>query len=249
MGKRARAGVKRAQSVRGNSEAAADPAEDVLDNICATLATAITEGALKPGEKILDDTIAEHFGVSRTVVRGALDILRRDHLLERKRNLGAFVAAPSVEEAEQLFEARHALEGVILTLVVARATDQGLDRLEALNEEESQHPETSESGEKHGHASRFHVELAKLGQNDLLTETLEKTIARVALVNALYEVGRRDNCGDHRDIIAALRRRDLGAAQKRMEEHLTELKGRVRLTPNLGNQQSFANALKKFSAR
>jgi DNA-binding GntR family transcriptional regulator len=246
MGRRARPGAKRAESASSNGNVGTDPAEDVLDSICATLATAITEGALKPGEKILDDTIAEHFGVSRTVVRGALDILRRDHLLERKRNLGAFVAAPSVEDAEQLFEARHALEGVILALVVARATDEGLNRLEALNEEESHVPE---NGEKHGRAPQFHVELAKLGENDLLTETLGKILARVALVNSLYEVGRRDNCGDHRNIIAALRRRDLPAVQERMEEHLADLKGRVRLTPNLGNQQSFANALKKFSAK
>ena len=66
--------------------AAADPTEDtedVLDRICTTLATAISGGALKPGSKILDDVIAGHFGVSRTVVRGALDILQRDHLVER----------------------------------------------------------------------------------------------------------------------------------------------------------------------
>lgn len=87
-----------------------DVAEDISDKICATLAAAITQGALRPGEKILEDAIAAHFEVSRTVVRGALAILQRDHLLERKRNRGAFVAEPSIAEAQALFEARRTLE-------------------------------------------------------------------------------------------------------------------------------------------
>jgi DNA-binding GntR family transcriptional regulator len=248
MAKRARTGAKRGVRAVSAPDQHAD-AEDVLDRICNTLATAISGGALKPGTKILDDVIADHFGVSRTVVRGAIDILRRDHLLERKRNRGAFVAVPSVAEAEQLFEARHALERGILALVVERASDDGLDHLETLNEEEAQLPENSGNGARPGHAPQFHVELAKLGENDLLTEVLVKLLARVALVNAVYEVEPRDNCGDHRNIIAALRRRDLAAAQKQMDGHLTDLEGRVRLTPTEGDHQSFVNVIETFSAK
>ena len=70
----------------------ADNGDDVSERIRVTLATAIGEGALRPGTKILEDAMADHFGVSRTVVRGALGVLESDHLLERKRNRGTFVA-------------------------------------------------------------------------------------------------------------------------------------------------------------
>ena len=249
MAKRARASAKQPRPAKSDSEAELDRADDVLDTICATLATAITEGALKPGAKILDDVVASHFGVSRTVVRGALDILQRDHLLERKRNRGAFVAEPSVAEAKQLFEARHAVERVIVPLVVARASDEDLDRLEELNEAESHLPENTGHSHEGGPAPQFHLELAKLGENDLLTEIVSKILARVALVNALYQVEPRDNCGDHRNIIAALRRRNVEEAQRLMQEHLTELEDRVRLTPTHGDRQSFVNALEKFSGK
>ena len=245
--KSSRATARPATQGGANGDDGLDQSEDVLDRICATLANAITEGALRPGMKILDDVIADHYGVSRTVVRGALDILQRDHLLERKRNRGAFVAEPSVKESKELFEARHALERVILEFVIERASDADFDRLEALNEEEAHLPENQPNGDKVGQAPQFHVELAKLGENDLLTEVLEKILARVALVNALYKVEPRDNCGDHRNIIAALRKRDLAVAQERMEEHLTDLEGRVRLTPNQGDRESFVNMLEKFS--
>ena len=46
--------------------------DDVADRICGTIAAAIAEGALRPGNKILEDVLADHFRVSRTVVRGAL---------------------------------------------------------------------------------------------------------------------------------------------------------------------------------
>ncbi|MDR3470363.1 MAG: GntR family transcriptional regulator [Devosia sp.] len=224
--------------------------EDVLDRICTTLATAISGGALKPGSKILDDVIAEHFGVSRTVVRGALDILQRDHLIERQRNRGAFVAEPSVAEAEQLFEARYGLEREILALVVERATDEGLDRLEKLNEEEAHLPDSAGgAATAAGQLPQFHTELARLGGNDVLTEILDKVVARVSLVNYVYKVQPKDNCGDHRNILAAIRKRDLARARALMDEHLAELEGRVRLTPNRGDLDSFANVLKTFSGR
>ena len=247
MARKARAPAKAKTRGHGGESGRGDAGEDVVDRICATLSTAISSGALKPGSKILDDVIAEHFGVSRTVVRGALDVLQRDHLLERKRNRGAFVAEPSVEEARQLFAARHGLEHVILGLVVEHASEDGLDRLEALNEEEAHLPENTGEG-RDGPTPQFHVELARLGKNEVLTEVLVKVLARVSLVNALYEVEPRDNCGDHRNIIAAIRRRDLATARALMEAHLVDLEERVRLTPNDGDKNSFINVLQTFSA-
>src|SRR5882757_8651838 len=70
--------TKPAKSQVREVELDGDGGEDVTDRICATLADAIAERALKPGSKILEDAIADHFGVSRTVVRGALGVLQHD---------------------------------------------------------------------------------------------------------------------------------------------------------------------------
>lgn len=64
--------------------------EDLSERIRTTLATAIGEGALKQATKILEHGIADHFGVSRTVVRSALGVLESDHPLERKKNRSTF---------------------------------------------------------------------------------------------------------------------------------------------------------------
>jgi DNA-binding GntR family transcriptional regulator len=229
----------------------ADALEEIDDRICATLASAINQGALKPGAKILEDAIAEHFAVSRTVVRGALGILQRDHLLERKRNRGTFVAEPSVEEARQLFAARRTLERAILEMVIANATPDALDRLDAAAEEEKRIHASGDQPSKTGLSGQFHLELARLGGNGVLTELLGKVVARLSLVMARFEVQHRDECGadHHLAIVAAIRRKNVAEAQRLMEEHLGDIEARVQLTENQGDRHSFEAMLATFSGK
>lgn len=228
---------------------AADAGDDVSERIRTTLAAAIGEGALKPGTKIMEDLIADHFGVSRTVVRGALGVLESDHLLERKRNRGTFVAEPSIEQAKSLFEARRLVERNILELVVVRATPEELDALDELTREEDRIHQHGDEKSKTVLSGRFHIELAEIAGNVVLTEVLAKVIARLSLVMALYEEEHRDDCGadHHRRIVAALKAKDLGKAQDLMDIHLADIEGRVRLTPAQGDRHTFMAVLENFS--
>jgi DNA-binding GntR family transcriptional regulator len=220
--------------------------EKIVDRICLTLTSAIAEGALRAGAKIRDDVLAEHFGVSRTVVRGALDILQRDHLVDRKRNHGFFVSEPTIDEAKQLFQAREVLEQSVLAIIVERVTEAELDYLEQFNEQDERIRHGIDERPK-GPVKKFHVELARLGGNTVLTEMVDQMMARIGLVMSFYNAETRDPCGDHRNIITALRVRDLAAAQALMAEHLGIIERRVRLLPAEGDQQSFANLVKMFS--
>ena len=228
-----------------------DAADDITDRICATLATAITRGALKPGAKILEDALAAHFDVSRTVVRGALAILERDHLLERKRNRGSFVAEPSIAEAQALFEARRTIENAVLAMVTAHAREEQLKRLEVRIEEEERIHSGRDPHAITGLSGRFHVELAALGENPVLTELLDKVLARISLVMTLYGVASHNECGSdhHRQIVQAVRRKDLVGAQALMREHLADIESRVRLTQSHGDRHTFESVLQSFSAR
>lgn len=227
----------------------ADNNDDVSERIRATLAAAIGEGALKPGTKILEEAIAEHFGVSRTVVRGALGVLESDHLLERKRNRGTFVAEPSIAQAKNLFEARRKLEGLLLELVIARATAEQLDALQKLTDEEEHIHHHGDEKSKTVLSGKFHIVLAETAGNPVLTEMLSKIVARLSLVMSLYEEERKDDCGadHHRMIVAALKAKDLATAQQLMDHHLADIEGRVRLTEGHGDRHTFLAVLENFS--
>lgn len=244
-----RQSAKVASKANSPADTAENGNDDVTERIRITLATAIGEGALKPGVKILEDAIADHFGVSRTVVRGALGVLESDHLLERKKNRGTFVAEPGIEEAKALFEARRKLEHVILELVMDRATIDQLDALEKLTDEEEHIHHHGDEKSKTVLSGKFHVVLAELGGNAVMTEMLSKIVARLSLVMSLYEEERKDDCGadHHRLIVTALKAKDLAKAQQLMDHHLADIEGRVRLTEGQGDRHTFLAVLENFS--
>ncbi|ACI58334.1 transcriptional regulator, GntR family (plasmid) [Rhizobium leguminosarum bv. trifolii WSM2304] len=239
----------RRQSLKSPAAVDTSDNDDVSERIRNTLAAAIGEGALKPGTKILEEAIAEHFGVSRTVVRGALGVLESDHLLERKRNRGTFVAEPTIEQAKSLFEARRKLERLLLELVISRATEEQLDALERLTDEEEHIHQHGDEKSKTVLSGKFHIVLADLAGNPVLTEMLSKVVARLSLVMSLYEEDRKDDCGadHHRMIVAALKSKDLARAQDLMEHHLADIEGRVRLTEGQGDRHTFLAVLENFS--
>jgi DNA-binding GntR family transcriptional regulator len=246
---RRRLSAKTAPKARSPVDTAETANDDVTERIRSTLAAAIGEGALKPGVKILEDAIADHFGVSRTVVRGALGVLESDHLLERKKNRGTFVAEPGIEEAKALFQARRKLEHVILELVMDRATMDQLDALEKLTDEEEHIHHHGDEKSKTVLSGKFHVVLAELGGNAVMTEMLSKIVARLSLVMSLYEEERKDDCGadHHRLIVTALKAKNLANAQQLMDHHLADIEGRVRLTEGQGDRHTFLAVLENFS--
>lgn len=225
--------------------------DDIVVRICDTLSEAIAEGALRPGMKLPEDVIGTHFGVSRTVVRGAIAVLQRDHIVERKRNRGAFVAEPGIEEARALLEARRALELLMLERVCERAAPEQIAALEELTIEEDRVHAAPDAAAKAKLAGRFHVELAKLSGNAVLLELLEKVLARISLVDALYRRNHGDQCGadHHRLIIRAVASGNKEEAIVLMREHLDDLEHRLVLDEAQGESHNLTAVLERFSAR
>lgn len=221
---------------------------EIADAICRTLETAILEQALLPGAKLSEDVIGGHFGVSRTVVRTALNRLAADSLVEFKRNRGAFVAAPSVEEARAVFDARRALELAVVERAVETARPRDLEQLRRLAAHERAVHAGHDAIEKHRLSGNFHLDLAAIAGNPVLASLLAKLISRCALVIALY--GRKDasRCGaaDHLALIDALAAGDRAAALACMGEHLDRIEADLRLAPEASDSASLERILARF---
>lgn len=225
--------------------------DDISEQICEAISSAIAEGALRPGMKILDDVIAKHFGVSRTVARGAVVILEREHVIERRRNHGAFISTPDKQEAEHLLEARRMLELAIVERAIKSAPESELDRLHAMTEEEDTIHSGADTAAKKRLAGNFHLELAKAAGNTVLVGSLKNVIARLSLVAALYERQSTERCGahDHREIIKAIRDGDRESALSLMEKHLQHLEDSLDLSAQVSDQSSLSAVLSKFAPK
>lgn len=95
--------------------------------IAARLTRAIVEHRLQPGTKLAEQKLADHFGVSRTLVRQALFQLAQNRLVRLEPARGAFVAAPSADEARQVFAVRLTWKPLLGALVCAVLLGAAID--------------------------------------------------------------------------------------------------------------------------
>ncbi|WP_213457123.1 GntR family transcriptional regulator [Rhizomonospora bruguierae] len=88
------------------------------------LRTALTNGDLAPGQRLVEAELAESFNVSRASLRAALIDLAAEGLVERIPNRGARVRVVSVTEAVAITECRMVLEGLCAAKAAERVSDE-----------------------------------------------------------------------------------------------------------------------------
>jgi DNA-binding GntR family transcriptional regulator len=101
------------------------------DSVREAIRTLVIDGELRPGDRLVERQLADRLGVSRVPVREALRELAHEGLAEQRPTRGMVVRQLDDEAIEELFEVRAALEAIVCRRVVDRATEEGLDRLDA----------------------------------------------------------------------------------------------------------------------
>ena len=195
------------------------------DAVAADLERAIHEHRLPPGTKLGEDDLGDAYGISRTIVRAALLALSHRHLVELKRNRGAFVAQPSVREAREVFEARALLEPRTARSAAQRMTDADLAILRDNIRQEHAALDASESGRALFLSGRFHVEIARIADQTTIETFISELISRSSLIIALYWRRRAALCETqaHHALLDAFAQRDGDAAEQLMKSHLLDL--------------------------
>lgn len=92
------------------------------------LRTAILEGELGVGERIRQESLAARLGASRLPVREALRTLEGEGLVSLEPNKGARVTHLDADELRVLYDARAAIEPIVLADSVPNLTAEHLDR-------------------------------------------------------------------------------------------------------------------------
>lgn len=190
--------------------------------IVESLTRAIVEHRLHPGTKLAEQKLADHFGVSRTLVRQALFQLSQNRLIRLEPARGAFVAAPSVDEAKQVFAVRRMLEVEMTRAFVRQVTPA---KVKALREHVAQEKQAVSNQDVPGRTELlgdFHVRMAELMGNEVLAELLRDLISRCALITLMYQstAAAEHSNEEHADIVKALAAKDEDLAVRLMNEHL-----------------------------
>ena len=190
--------------------------------IVSALTKAIVEHRLMPGSKLAEQKLATHFGVSRTLVRQALFQLSQNRLIRMEPARGAFVAAPSADEAKQVFAVRRMLEIQMTREFVRDITPA---KIRALKAHTRQEKEAVAQEDVHGRTELlgdFHVRIAELMGNPVLAQILGELISRCALITLMYQSqnAAQHSAEEHEEIVDAMAQKNADLAAQLMESHL-----------------------------
>jgi GntR family transcriptional repressor for pyruvate dehydrogenase complex len=211
------------------------------ERITTQITKAIAEGRYNPGDKLpSENQLADLFGVSRTVIREAMQILSGQGLVEVKRGLGAFVTATRFdnhmakleetinrqrEELLELFQVRRILEEEVVVQAAQKATPEDIGRLTRIVE--AAENAVNQSAIPYQDLNQLNAEFHSV----LLEVTSNRTLKHImnSLIDVLMESreitlqlpGRSAiSVAGHRKILNAIREGDVERARQAMSEHL-----------------------------
>ncbi len=194
--------------------------EQLSDEVAAHLRVGIMSGTLRPGTFIrLDETAAE-LGVSITPVREALRTLRGEGMVQLEPHRGHVVSPFTRGDIEDIFWLQATIASQLARSAAERITDEEIDELERLAEavaDAIERQDTDDVGRAPSSPSTGRSTGPRAGSSwPGSCCTRPATCRRTSTPTT--RSGARDAVANRRELIAALRRRDVddgGAADQR----------------------------------
>jgi DNA-binding GntR family transcriptional regulator len=203
------------------------PANRTLsDHITRELRTAILTGQLRPGQRIVEHEIARSMHTSRGPVRDALQALEIEQLVVRYPHKGTFVAWLSRRDADEIYSLREAIEMLAVEYIISHASDAQIDELAALVESMADHAQGDyDAFQATDIDLDFHQTLCRISGHRRLLTAWEALSPQIRMILYQHRARIPDDFRErgvqwHRDIVDALRNRDVALARELIRKHV-----------------------------
>ncbi|MBU2467432.1 MAG: GntR family transcriptional regulator [Proteobacteria bacterium] len=178
---------------------------------------------LAPGQKIHYEDMSRRLNISVTPVIQALNRLEASGLVEYVPNKGYFLGEINEQEAKELYEAREALELYLVPKVVANLTNKKLD--EVRKTFARQRVEHSDQARRQFILvdAEFHLRIAKISGNEVICRLLKDVFEKIFLKyrpEYLHTDTFQGIYREHKELLDALRQRDVEKAKETTRLHL-----------------------------
>lgn len=193
---------------------------DLSYKIYERLKEMILTNKLFPGEKILQENLAQQLGVSRTPLLKALQMLEHELLVESIPRRGMFVKKMSMREILDAFDCRDGIESMAAGVAAEKITDEQVQLLKNLFNPFKNNLDNVDMNAYKYADQKFHKMIVKISDNKILTRlemfnNIMIITYQEGLVRPPYET-----LPEHFDIIEALEKRDRENARQNMRLHI-----------------------------
>ena len=204
--------------------------ERAVDAVYQAMRQAIVTCVIKPGERLNVEELAEKFGVSLTPVRGAIQQLATEGLIDIRPRSGTFVANLNHQEIDETFKIRCALECLAGEDAVRQITPEQIRRLKELLRSLKRKMVTDDDRKAHEKDnSELHQIIIEAAGNHKLREMYNALNAHIKIVRihaaeSNWPVRLQEEQAEHEAIVAALEARDATALAAALRKHIYRAK-------------------------
>lgn len=191
-------------------------------HVLSELRLAIVAGDYRPGQRVLQEEVAERMGVSLAPVREALRALEQEGQVDYRPRRGYFITELHVEDLQEIYALRRMLEGLAVQATVPTLDADGLERIEIAARDCAGAARRGDVAAELEANRRFHFgmldgpgQLHAMRLIRLLWDSTESY--RAMYYNSSTE--RRATVKAHDRILAAVRRGDVPVVVAELDEH------------------------------
>ncbi|MBJ7555349.1 GntR family transcriptional regulator [Marinomonas spartinae] len=190
-----------------------------------SLRNAITSNLLKPGDRLVERTLCESMGVSRTVVRECIRHLESERLVVGIPNSGFIVASISDAEVKEIYDIRTLLECSAVRECSQKATPEVIQQLYELHDEIATHLLNDDVSTALKITKDYYEIIFKTAEKHVSWDLVEQLNSRISRLRALTlsSTGRKTSGPkDLYGIIKAMEEKDSEKAVEICARHLKE---------------------------
>lgn len=178
---------------------------------------------LVPGQKLVYNDLAKRLNISVTPVIQALNRLEASKIVTYIPNRGYFVDAITESEARNLYQAREALEVFSIPAIIENLDSKDLNAIK-------------ETFKKHGEGihdknrrelilldCKFHLKICEFGHNEVICRLLGEILEQMSIKYTSEYLGEdriKEVIKEHRELLNAFRRADIGDAIRITRQHI-----------------------------
>ncbi|MGO1411624.1 MULTISPECIES: GntR family transcriptional regulator [unclassified Microbacterium] len=201
------------------------------EQVADILRRRIVRGELAQGDRLTEEAVAEEFGVSRGPVRDAVSLLVYEGLVETRRPRGIYIRGLTLDDIEQLYSLRGALE----QLAVRRALggdEEVWQPVERLVERMERAADEGDHADFYRADVDFHSSFYELAGHPRLLATwrqYEPTFMALLEVTINHDEDLHESAHSHRVLFDLIRAGDAEPVAAELADHLVRAEERMRL--------------------
>lgn len=200
-------------------------APSLVEQVHRSILSEIASGQLRPGERIIQEQLAQQLGISRQPVQQALTLLRKEGVLIDAPGRGLQVAPLDLAHVRHLYEVRAVIEGLAFRCAAERNAQAAAARGPALIQAGRKAAASGAYGAMIAADMAFHDFIYGLSGNPLVAPAMETHWTQTQRVMGevlMRDDKPRDIWDQHEALLAAVAAGDGEGAEKLARRHILE---------------------------